>query len=301
MGENSSRYLAWVFLIALAVVWGSSFILIKKGLFAADGTPVYSSDQVAALRLAFAGIVLLPLVIPAFRSIPRHKIVWMVFVGMIGNGIPAFLFTAAQTHLDSGFAGMLNSLTPLFTVIIGLALFQTRVRRIQIFGVILGLIGACSLIVLQNGIQGASSLNHALLIVVATVCYATSVNVIRNKLSDVKPEIIAGMALMFAGIPSVCYLFFTDFLEVIETNAHAWQSMGYVALLGVLGTALALALFNRLIHMTSPVFASSVTYLIPLVALMWGVLDGEEVKWMHLVLSGVMLCGIYMINLRKGS
>ena len=196
-------------------------------------------------------------------------------------------------------AGMLNSLTPVFTMTFGYFIFRNKVTSSQSGGVILGLAGAIGLILITSGGHIGAISWHPWLIVIATICYALSVNIIRYKLQAVDSILISGFALSIVGPPTGIYLFTTDFTERITNNPHALISLGYVLLLAIFGTAISIVLFNRLIKLSGALFASSVTYLIPIVALLWGLADGEHMGIPHLLAMAAILGGVYMINLKK--
>ncbi len=288
----------WIYLIILAFIWGSSFILMKRGLFTSEGLVLYSSTQVAALRMLLAGLVLLPVSIRTIRKTKTKTLFWIAMTAIFGNGIPAFLFTAAQTELDSGFVGMLNSLTPIFTFILGMVLFKSKASWLQLVGLLVGLVGAIGLISIGSG-SIEFNLSASLMIVAATLCYAISVNIIHSKLSDVNTFTIASIALLIAGIPSGIFLFTTNFTEILMNNPEGINGFFYTLLLAAIGTAAALLLFNKVVQMTNAIIASSVTYLIPIFAVMWGILDGEELSVKHVVFGLIILSGVYLINAKK--
>lgn len=285
-------------LLLLAFIWGSSFILMKLALFDAQGAPLFSSTQVAAMRILFAGLTLLPFARRALRTVQRKHLIWLLIVGVCGNLIPAFLFTKAQTQLDSSIAGMLNSLVPVFTLIIGMVFFNTRVRWVQVLGLVIGLCGAIGLISLENS-SGDVLMVPSLLVVMATLCYAISVNVIRNKLHELRPLTIAATALASMAIPCFIYLCTGDVLVVAHENPSAGQGLLAVLTLSVIGTAAALVIFNKLVQQTSAIFASSTTYVIPVFAAFWGWVDHEALSWMHLVFASIILTGVYLINRKR--
>ena len=280
-------------MIGLSLIWGSSFILMKRGL------EDFPSDQVAAIRMATSFLCLFPFVMFHASKIKSYQWKYIFATGLLGNGIPAFLFTAAQTHVPSFIAGMLNSLTPVFTMAIGYFIFKTEVTINKILGVALGLAGTVSLILVSSDGSIGSVTWYPLLIVAATICYGISVNIIRNKLHDVASIHISGFALMIVGPPTGIYLFTTDFTERLSNNPHALVSLGYVLLLAIFGTAVSIVIFNRLIKSSGALFASSVTYLIPIVAMLWGLVDGEKPGLFHLAAMGAILGGVYLINLKK--
>jgi drug/metabolite transporter (DMT)-like permease len=290
--SEPKKILNWTILIALALVWGSSFILMKRGLVA------FSSNQVAAIRIFVAGVFISPL---AFKHLKKEfRKHWKSFLGMgvLGNLIPAFLFTKAETGISSSLTGILNSLTPLFTVLIGVLFFKVKSRWQNIVGVLIGLCGAIGLLA-GSGVQPGDASGHpayGLFVVLATCFYAISVNIIARDLKDVNSVTATVWALMMISPMAGIYLFTTDFVCVLHTNPNAWTSFGYVTILAVFGTAISVIVFNILIRNSSAVFATSVTYLIPIVALIWGIFDGEGVNFMHFLWIGVILGGVYLVN-----
>ena len=224
----------------------------------------------------------------------------MFAVGLLGNGIPSFLFTHAQTHIPSAMAGMLNSLTPVFVVLVGWLLFGSLFKASHIIGVIIGLAGAVALILINSKGTLVNAHNwYGFLIVLATISYAFSVNIIRKYLHEVDAVNITGFALFAAGIPCGIFLFTTDFISRFSTQPGVWTNFGYILLLGLLGTALSTVIFNKLIKISNPLYAASVTYLIPIVAMLWGLFDGESLGIFHLLAMGGILFGVYLINLQS--
>ncbi len=293
--DLSKRHWQWLLLVFLAFVWGSSFILMKKALL------TFTDVQVGAFRMFVAFAVLLPYIIPNLKHLKGKAIFAFIAVGLFGNGIPAFLFAKAQTVVDSALAGMLNSLVALFTLLLGLVFFKIKTHWLQIAGVTLGLVGAIALILASaGGVNGpGENWAYSLLIVLASFCYAISVNVIKQHLQGYGAGAITGLALLFVGPITGIYVFgFTDFTDRL-VNAEAYTHLGYLILLAVVGTALAVLLFNMLISKTTALFASAVTYLIPGVAMFWGVLDGESIGWQQLLGIGVILLGIRLIREKK--
>ncbi len=283
----------WLALAVLVVVWGSSFILIKRGLVA------FSSMEVGALRIAISFLVLSPLLIRHLKKVPRRAMIYFILSGIIGNGLPPFLFAMAQTVIDSYMAGVLNSLTPLFTLLIGVFFFGIRTRWINVLGVAIGLGGAIGLLSVVNGGQ----LNNAwygLLAVAAAVCYATNMNLIKRYLSGFSALTITSVVFMFIGIPSLIYLFAgSNMVSVLAGDPRGWESFGYIAILAVVGTAVAMIIHNWLIKQTSALFTSTVTYLMPVVSIMWGIADGEAFLAMYLLWIALILAGVYLAN-KKG-
>lgn len=291
----SKRFLSWLILILLALVWGSSFILMKRGM------DVFSSEEVAGLRILMASVFLLPLMVWHYKANLKKHWAGILGMGIFGNLIPAFLFTAAETGISSSLTGMLNALTPLFTIILAVAVFKNKTNGLQIGGILIGFAGAILLMYFnKDNRQQESGLLYCLMVVGATLCYAISVNLIRKYLSDINSITATVWSFTFIGPMALIYLLLrTDFIETIRISQHALPALGYIAILGVVGSALSVIVFNSLIKWSGPVFASSVTYLIPVVAILWGVLDGETIAWQQVAAMGLILGAIYLINWKK--
>lgn len=296
---SSKSWFPYIVLVFLALTWGSSFILIKRGL------ETFTSSEVGALRVVITWLFLLPVAIRRMRGFCAKE--WFLFlvVGCVGSLAPAFLFAAAQKGIDSSLAGILNSLTPLFTLILGMIFFKLRPKWFNIAGVILGLVGAAGLVSVSGSGNFTFNIGYALLIVLAAIFYAINVNVIKAFLQDIHPVTITSMAFFTIGPLTAVYLFgFTPFIQTMSKSPDALSGLGYISILAVVGTGIALMLFNRIIQMTSAVFASSVTYFIPVIALLWGIADGESFKpgfvfFVALVIVGVLLVNTSALRLRK--
>jgi len=292
MFDLSKTLTQWFFLIFLAFVWGSSFILMKKGLNS------YTPEQVAALRIFISFLFMLPVVVRHFRKVQSGDWWKIVTAGILGSGIPAFLFPLAQTKISSSTTGMLNSLVPLFAVVIGVLFFKIPFRKLKFTGVFVGLIGALGLLYASGGGVQVSGehLAYAGLVVFATLCYATNVNFIKVALAKVNSIDITAFGFLFIGPPAGIYLFSTDFIKVVTESKEAQLHLFYITLLAVFGTAIAVILFNMLIKRVSAVFASSVTYIIPVFAIFWGVMDGEEIEILQYLFISIVLLGVYIVN-----
>ena len=273
----------------LALIWGSSFILMKRGL------EVFNFMEVAALRIVIAFVSLIPFLPQAFKLVkPKHYFP-IVISAFLGNGIPAFLFTKAQTELDSSLVGTLNGIVPLFTLILGVYFFSAKPSKANILGIFMGLLGIVFLAF--SILRDAFAFNgYIFLVVLATIFYATSINVIKKYLQDLNPASIAALAFLIIGPIAAVYLFNTSFLYQLQTHPDGYKALGYIALLSVLGTSMAAIIFNRLLNRSSAIFTSSVTYLIPIVAIFWGVLDGEIITSYHVLGSVIILSGVYLVN-----
>ncbi len=277
----------WILLTILALIWGSSFILIKRGLIGLN------PFQVGSLRIAFAGLFLLIIGFKTLPKIPHHKWKYVAITALFGTFIPAFLFAIAQTQISSSVSSILNSLTPLNTLVIGALLFGLSFERKQIFGVIIGLIGSSILIL--NGAANHPEQNYyyAILIIIASICYATNVNLVKKHLSDLSPLTISTGNFTVMLIPALMILFSTDFTDIIHVG-KVQHSMFFIMILGVVGTGIANIIFFKLIQISSPVFATSVTYLIPVVAFFWGLLDNEALTFVQLIGAFIILIGVYL-------
>ena len=285
MNVFSIRYF---YLIVLSLIWGSSFILMKKGL------EVFSYEQVAALRLFITFIVLIPFVFSALKKIKKKHYVPILVAALFGSGIPAFLFTLAQTYLDSSFVGILNSLTPLFTFCIGIIIFNQKYHKINLLGIFIGLIGAIFLSL--NNLNQSISINiYVYLVVFASLLYAISANVIKRYLYDLDSTDITTIVFLILGPLSGVYIFSTDFIVLFDNN-KAYESLAYITILAIICTALAGVMFYKLIKISSPTFATSVTYLIPIVALFWGFIDGEKLIGQYFVGVALIFSGLYLVN-----
>lgn len=282
-----SKRLKWVYLITLALIWGSSFILIKKGLVG------LTSLQLGSLRIIFAAIFLLLIGFKSLAKIPRVQWKYIALTATLGTFFPAYLFAIAQTQIDSTVSSILNSLTPLNTLIFGILAFGLSFRRAQIFGVIIGLIGTFLLIV--NGALHHPEQNYyyAILVLIASFCYAMNVNLIKKYLSDLSPLSISTGNFLVLFFPALLVLVFSGFFEVIAVES-VQHSVLFVLVLGVLGTGIANIIFFKTIQISSPVFATSVTYLIPVVAFGWGLLDNEMLTPVQFLGAFIILFGVYL-------
>ncbi len=294
MTNQKDEKLAWGLLLLLALIWGTSFILMKKGL------TVFSPGQVGSYRIVVAFFIFLPWAIQNFREVPAHKWKYIMVAGVLGNLIPAFLFTNAQTRIESSVAGILNTLTPIFTFLISILFFGQPVRRWQVIGLVLGFSGAVGLSFVKTGGEIGSFNAYALLILLATVLYGISVNTIGKYLGGLKSLTISASAMLIVGPVALVYLLSTDFVQQVQATPESWGAFGYLTMLGVFSTALGLLLFNKLVKITSPVFASAVTYIIPVFALLWGFIDGEKLTFLHLFGMVFILAGVYAVNRGKG-
>ncbi len=290
---RNPKALPIILMTLLALIWGSSFILMKRGL------DVYTPPQVAAIRMVISFLCLFPFAIRHVGKVPRDRWKYIVAAGICGNGIPAFLFTEAESGLSSSIVGVLNSLTPVFTLIVGFLFFKMRTTTLKVVGIFLGFAGAVCMIVYNAKGGFESNYYFGFYIIVACIFYAFSANIIKTFLGGINSIHQAGFALFALGPPSAIYLLTTDFTTRISSSHAAVISFYYVILLGLFGTAISLILFNMLLKISTTIFASSVTYFIPAVAVLWGILDGEKLGVPHLIGMLTILLGVYFINKKK--
>ncbi|PKP25417.1 MAG: permease [Bacteroidetes bacterium HGW-Bacteroidetes-2] len=281
----------WGFLIILSIIWGSSFILIKKSLVGL--TPI----QVGALRVLIASIFLFIIGFTRLKKIEKNQWKWVAIAGTIGTFIPAFCFAYAQTEIDSAISSILNATTPIMTLIFGSMFFAIGFTRRQLFGVIIGLLGCLLLIWQGSSINPDQDYRYVLFIFLATLGYAMNVNIIKTYLQELSPLAISTGSFLVIMVPSFLILLSTGFFsQEIITSPETLTSIGFVTILAVFGSALALLIFNKLIQISTPVFSTSVTYTIPIVALLWGVLDGEKFNVYQGLATLVILLGVILAN-----
>ncbi|MCK8520831.1 DMT family transporter [Aquimarina sp. D1M17] len=283
--------LKWIYLTILSLIWGSSFILIKKSLIGL--TPM----QLGALRTVFAAIFLFSIGFKSIKTIHGKEWKWVSISAFVGTFIPAFLFAFAETEIDSGITSILNSLTPLITFVLGVILFSVRFNKNQLLGVLIGLIGSIGLIWEGAIINPNQDYSYAFLVIIATFGYGINVNIIKRHLQHLSPMAIANGNFVVLVIPALCVLFFSGFFRSeILTSSELQTSILYMAILAVVGTGIAKLMFNKLIQISTPVFASSVTYTMPIIALIWGLWDGEKFSFYQLLASLVIVFGVYLTN-----
>ncbi|MEL1255835.1 EamA family transporter [Flavobacterium sp. DGU38] len=282
-----AKQLKWFYLLLLSLIWGSSFILIKRGLVG------LTAIQVGSLRIIFAGLFLLVVGFSSLKKISLRQWKFVALTSFFGTFIPAFFFAIAETQVDSSIVAILNSLTPLNTLVLGIIFFGIQFQKRQVLGVFIGLIGCLLLVLNGSSSQSGQNYYYLILVVIATLCYAINVNLIKKYLSDLNSLSITtgNFAVLF--LPALLILSTTDFTQKIDLETTQYSVL-FVMILGVLGTGIANVLFFKLIQMSSPVFATSVTYLIPIVAFFWGLLDNEMLTPIQFFGAFVILIGVYL-------
>lgn len=291
MFQNNKK---WIFLFLLAFIWGSSFILIKKGLI--GFTPL----QLGSLRIIITALLLFLFGFKSLKNLPKNTLKWIFISGFLGTFFPAFLFAYAETEIDSAIASILNSIVPINTIVFGFLAFKMHSSKRQILGVLTGFIGTFLLITNGASINPNQNYWYAFLVIIATVMYAFSINIIKRHLQNVSPIAIAVGNFAIIIIPAFIVLIFSGFFtsQVIQ-GPDFTMSLFYIFLLSLFGTAIAKVLFNNLVQISTPIFASSVTYMMPIIAVSWGVLDGESFGFWQGVATVIILLGVYLANSKR--
>ncbi|MBT8385427.1 MAG: DMT family transporter [Bacteroidia bacterium] len=282
--------LRWIILFALSLIWGSSFILIKKSLIGL--TPIH----VGALRILITALVLAIVGFKSILTIRRKHWYYIFLTAVLGTFFPAFLYAYAINGIDSSIASILNSLTPLNTLIIGALVFGFAFKKHQLFGILIGLVGTVILILKGSALNPDQNYWYALFPILSSIGYAFNVNILKKHLSDLSALAVTVGNFVILIIPASIVLWLSGFFQTFEFSTETCPSLIYITILAVFGTALAKTMFNRLVQLSSPIFSSSVTYLIPIVAVFWGLIDGENLTLIQLFAGAVILLGVYLTN-----
>ncbi|CAM1334418.1 DMT family transporter [Tenacibaculum aestuariivivum] len=280
----------WIYLIILAIVWGSSFILMKKALL------VFTPIQLGALRILITAAFLLLIGFKSLKKIQKKHKVYILYTAFLGTFFPAFLFAFAVKSIDSSISAILSSLTPFNTFVLGALIFGFTFKKKQLIGILIGLIGTLILILKGAELNPNQNYWYAILVVFSSIGYAFNVNIIKKYLSDLDALAITTGNFLILIIPASLILLFSGFFTSIELNNQTTSAFGYIIVLAVVGTGIAKVLYNKMVHLTSPVFASSVTYLIPIVAVAWGLADGEKLSLIQLLSGVIILVGVWLVN-----
>ncbi|WP_370898996.1 DMT family transporter [Chryseobacterium gossypii] len=280
----------WILLLVLSIIWGSSFILIKKSL------EHFNPFQVGALRVLIAGIILMPLAISKYRLFPKKHLKWLLLAAFTGNFIPMFLFPIAETEVSSSIAGIINSMMPIFVIIVGALVWKFETTRKQITGTLISFAGVC-ILAFGGGDGGKFKLIPIVLLLLATLCYAISTTTVKSKLMEVSSTILSAFVFSFVlFFPSVIALAFTGFFSEFSFSRDNMLGLMFVSLLSVFGTGLAMMMNYRLLKVSSPLFASTVTLLMPIVAIIWGILDGEKLTVLQFLGAGIIIGGLIFLR-----
>ena len=286
---KNDRYILGLFVL-LAFVWGSSFILIKKSLLSFD--PLI----VSALRVSISSICFAPIVFFYRKEIEWRRWPLFVLIGLSGSGIPSFLYPIGQSQISSSLAGVLNALTPLFTFIFAVLIFKSKFNIKSLVGLSLGFLGTCILILYGEALSANTNVWYSIFIIAGTVCYGLNVNLVKSFFQNTKAIIVSSCSFFIIGPPAILYLLFTDGLKKSFSQPDFYISLSAVTTLSIFGTVLSTILFFRLIQKTSPVLSASVSYLIPIVAIAWGIFDGEIFTIFHMIGMFLIIGGIYLIK-----
>ncbi|KQK27007.1 multidrug DMT transporter permease [Chryseobacterium aquaticum] len=280
----------WVLLILLSLIWGSSFILIKKSL------DHFSPYQVGALRVLIAGIILMPIAISKYRLFPKRHLKWLILAAFTGNFIPMFLFPIAETEISSSIAGIINSMMPIFVIIVGTLFWKFETTKRQMTGIFISFTGVCML-AFGGGDDAKFKIFPILLLLSATLCYAISTTTVKSKLMDVSSTVLSAFVFSFIlFLPSLVALVSTGFVSNFTFSKENMIGLMFVSLLSVFGTGLAMMMNYRLLKVSTPLFASTVTLLMPIVAIIWGILDGEKLTILQFVGASVIIAGLIFLR-----
>ena len=280
----------WILLIGLSVIWGSSFILIKKSL------EHFNPYEVGALRVLISGIVLMPYAISKIKQFPKQHLKWLIVAALTGNFIPMVLFPLAETEISSSIAGIINSMMPIFVIIVGSLLWKFSTTKKQIIGVMISFIGVC-ILALGGGESGEIKIYPILLLILAVLMYAISTTTVKSKLQEIPATIMSAFVFSFVlFLPSLIALVFSGFLKDFSWNNDTLEGMGFVAMLSIFGTGLAMMMNYKLLSVSTPLFASTVTLLMPIVAIIWGILDGETLTIMQSIGALIILAGLIFLR-----
>ncbi len=283
----------WFYLLLLSLIWGSSFILIKRALIG------YSALQLGGLRIVFASLILFIFGFGSLRKLTLKDCKWLLIAGLGSSFFPPFLFALAQTQLDSGITSIFNSVAPLMTTLVGIVMFGAIITKRQVLGVFIGLFGTVALIVAGMEFNPNQNYWYSVFVLISALGYAFNINIIKNHLSHLTPLTVATASFGVAFLPALCIVWYTGFFTEIAVNAKMHDAFWYLIALAVIGTSLANIFFNKLIQVSNPVFAASVTYTIPLVAVLWGFWDGESINIYQLIGGCIILFGVWLVNKKK--
>ena len=290
MNDNNKK---WFYLAILSLIWGSSFILIKKGLVGLN------SVQLASLRMIFAASVIYIYSHNSIKKIPKKSWKWIVITAYLGTFFPVYLISYGQTEIESGLASIITTVTPINTLIIGIIFFSLTFSIKQLLGLFIGLVGAVLLLYEASETNLNSNIYFSFFIYLTTVGYAASVNLIKKYLTNIPPEAVTAGIFLSISPPAIIVLYFSDFTDLNFQDPLILKSIFFVLVLGVFGSAIAQTLFNKFVKISSPIFASAVTYTMPVVAIFWALIDGEILSIMQFFATAIILIGVYLVNKRK--
>lgn len=280
----------WVLMVILSIIWGSSFILIKKSL------EHFNPFQVGSLRVLIAGVILLPIAISNYKLFPKKQLKWLILAAFTGNFIPMFLFPIAETEVSSSIAGIINSMMPIFVIIVGALVWKFETTKKQLIGTLISFTGVCILAFGGND-SGEFKIIPILLLLLATICYALSTTTVKSKLMEVSSTVLSAFVFSFVlFFPSVIALTSTGFFSEFSFSKDNMLGLLFVSLLSIFGTGLAMMMNYRLLKVSTPLFASTVTLVMPIVAIIWGIIDGEKLTYMQFIGAGIIIAGLIFLR-----
>lgn len=283
----------WLLLIILSIIWGSSFILIKKSL------EHFNPFQVGSLRVLIAGIILLPIAISNYKLFPKKHLKWLILAAFTGNFIPMFLFPIAETEVSSSVAGIINSMMPIFVIIVGALVWKFETTKKQIIGILVSFTGVC-ILAFGGGDSGRFKMIPILLLLLATLCYALSTTTVKSKLMEVSSTVLSAFIFSFVlFFPSLIALTSTGFFSEFSFSKDNLLGLMFVSILSIFGTGLAMMMNYRLLKVSSPLFASTVTLVMPIVAIIWGIIDGEKLTYLQFIGAGVIIGGLIFLRTKQ--
>ncbi len=290
MSESSKK---WSYLILLSLIWGTSFILIKRGL---DG---FNPVQLGSVRIVMAALVVMSIGFKTIKEVSKKDLYWISIAAFLGTFFPPFLFALTQTQLDSGITSVFNTLTPLNTLVVGVLAFGSIISKRQIVGVVIGLLGSIALILAGENLDPDKAYWYAIFVFISSLGYAFNINILKTHLTHLRPLTITTVSFMVVLLPALGVLIWSGFFSLMSSEQAPFESLGYIFLLAVFGTAMAKLYFNKLIQVSSPVFSASVTYTIPVVAVLWGLWDGEVISPIQFLGAIVVIFGVYLSNKKE--
>ena len=293
MNASRSDLQNWLLLALLTLIWGTSYILIKKSLL------VFDPVQATAIRISFSFILCIPFLRGALREIPRTKYFHALIVGLLGTAIPSILFNLAMVHVNSSVSAIINSLSPLFTVLTAFIIWRIQTTRIKLIGVLIGLAGAVVLVFGKHGLTIQGDMIYVLMPIVATICYGTNSNFVRQYFPATNALYVTALSIIAIGPPAIALLFWSGAVGTIVSRPGAYTALFYIFILAGLGTIVGWLLFYKLVQRKDALFAASVTYLIPIVAIAWGLADGEGLAAYQLAGLALILAGVYFVSRSK--
>ncbi|MGH1518506.1 DMT family transporter [Chryseobacterium sp. JK1] len=280
----------WILLVILSIIWGSSFILIKKSL------EHFNPFQVGSLRVLIAGIILLPIAISNYKLFPKKHLKWLILAAFTGNFIPMFLFPIAETEISSSIAGIINSMMPIFVIIVGALIWKFETTKKQIIGTFISFTGVC-ILAFGGGDSGELKMIPIVLLLLATFCYALSTTTVKSKLMEVSSTVLSAFVFSFVlFLPSLIALVGTGFFSEFSFSKDNMLGLMFVSLLSIFGTGLAMMMNYRLLKVSTPLFASTVTLVMPIVAIIWGIVDGERLTYLQFIGAGIIIGGLIFLR-----